>query len=88
MSKGFIGFILGLAAGVALVFAYLHKAAIFACVKGEELPDAPECCPVKQRATTLKRLRRSLSPDSQIIKRDPTSETQTNDLIFGGRVFL
>ena len=80
MSKGFIGFILGLAAGVALVFAYLHKAAIFACVNVVRS--------VKQRATTLKRLRRSLSPDSQIIKRDPTSETQTNDLIFGGRVFL
>lgn len=45
MSKGFIGFICGLAAGVALVFAYLHKAAILACIKGDELPEAPESCP-------------------------------------------
>lgn len=45
MSKGFIGFICGLAAGVALVFAYLHKAAILACVQGKGLPKAPESCP-------------------------------------------
>ena len=63
MSKGFIGFILGLATGVALVFAYLHKAAIMACVKGEELPDAPDCCPcAKAESDDIEAIEKELEP--------------------------
>ena len=63
MSKGFIGFICGLVAGVALVFAYLHKAAIFACVMGDELPDAPDCCPAaKAESDDVEAIEKELDP--------------------------
>ena len=45
MSKGFAGFIGGLITGAALILAYLHRDAICAAVKGEELPEAPDGCP-------------------------------------------
>ena len=46
-----------------LVFAYLHKAAIFACVKGEELPDAPECCPFgKAESDDIEAIEKELEP--------------------------
>ena len=45
MSKGFIGFVGGLAAGAVLTMAYLHRDVITAAIKGEELPEAPEGCP-------------------------------------------
>ena len=45
MNKGVIGFICGCLAGAALTMLYLHKDVLTACVKGEELPDAPDSCP-------------------------------------------
>lgn len=45
MSKGFLGFIGGLAAGAVLTMAYIHREVITAAIKGDELPEAPKGCP-------------------------------------------
>ncbi|MBQ6152701.1 MAG: hypothetical protein IJJ15_03040 [Ruminococcus sp.] len=45
MMKGLFGFVCGVAAGAGLVMLYLHKDAIKALCTGEEMPEAPECCP-------------------------------------------
>ena len=43
--KGLLGFACGMAVGAGLVMLYLHKDVIKAACTGEELPEAPECCP-------------------------------------------
>ncbi len=44
MKKTF-GFLFGILTGAAMVMLYLHRGALTACLKGEELPEAPESCP-------------------------------------------
>lgn len=45
MCKTACSFVSGVAVGVALIMAYLHRDVIVAAVKGEKIPDAPEGCP-------------------------------------------
>lgn len=52
MMKGLFGFVCGMAAGAGLVLLYLHKDAIKAACAGEELPEAPECCPFSKEEAT------------------------------------
>ena len=39
-------FIWGIITGVAAVMLFLHRDAITASLTGEEMPEAPECCPL------------------------------------------
>lgn len=65
MSKGILGFVCGAAAGAALVMAYIHKDVITAAIKGEELPEAPEGCPIsKSESDDELPIELELEPDS------------------------
>lgn len=35
----------GVCAGICLTMLYLHRGMICAAIKGEEMPEAPGCCP-------------------------------------------
>lgn len=45
MKKFLIGFLVGSAFGALLVMVFMHREAIFAALKGGEMPEAPDSCP-------------------------------------------